>query len=247
MKKVLKPEAKLGAEPKKIAMLGGLLAVLAVVWFINRSPDSTVPTTTSPAAGVVLPGGRAPVGPVNRTKSGVRPGGVGGRGLSAQEFHPSLKPKDGIDMAKVDPTLRLPLLAKLGGVRVEGGERSLFEFSTAPAAAAPIAKVEKIIPKPLQNALATGPVREKAPAAPPAPPPPPPIPLKFYGYTNAQRAGANKKAFFLEGEDIYVAGEGDTIKNRYRIVRIGVNSAVVEDTQFKNQQTLPLVEEMANS
>ena len=41
-----------------------------------------------------------------------------------------------------------------------------------------------------------------------------------------------------------MATEGQLVKNRYKIVRIGVNSAVVEDTQFKNnQQTLPLVEE----
>jgi hypothetical protein len=51
----------------------------------------------------------------------------------------------------------------------------------------------------------------------------------------------------LDGEDIIIAGEGDMVKKRYKIVRIGVNSAVVEDTQFKsnNQQTLPLEAEMA--
>jgi hypothetical protein len=49
----------------------------------------------------------------------------------------------------------------------------------------------------------------------------------------------------MEGEDIFVAAEGDTIKNRYKIIRIGVNSAVVEDINFKNQQTLPLLEEYA--
>ena len=56
-----------------------------------------------------------------------------------------------------------------------------------------------------------------------------------------------KRAFFLDGEDIIIAGEGDLIKKRYKIVRIGVNSAVVEDTEFKsnNQQTLPLEAEMA--
>jgi len=43
-----------------------------------------------------------------------------------------------------------------------------------------------------------------------------------------------------------IAAEGDTIKKRYKIVRIGVNSAVVEDTEFKNnnQQTLPLEAEL---
>jgi hypothetical protein len=49
----------------------------------------------------------------------------------------------------------------------------------------------------------------------------------------------------MEGDDIYVAGEGDTIKNRYKIIRIGVNSAVVEDINFKHEQTIPLAEEAA--
>ncbi len=51
----------------------------------------------------------------------------------------------------------------------------------------------------------------------------------------------------MDGEDIVIAAEGDMIKKRYKIVRIGINSAVVEDTQFKsnNQQTLPLEAEMA--
>ena len=88
----------------------------------------------------------------------------------------------------------------------------------------------------------------------PQPPPPevkppepvaPPVPLKFYGFVNPQRPGT-KRAFFLDGDDIIVATEGQLIKNRYKIVRIGINSAVVEDTQFKSkQQTLPLVEELA--
>ena len=70
----------------------------------------------------------------------------------------------------------------------------------------------------------------------------PPIPLRFYGYTTQARQGA-KRAFFLDGEDILVASEGDVVKKRYRVVRIGVNSVLVEDLEFKQQQTLPLVAE----
>ena len=77
---------------------------------------------------------------------------------------------------------------------------------------------------------------------PQGPPPPPPIPLKFYGYSGALRSNV-RRAFFLDGEDIVQAGENETIRNRYKIIRIGVNSAVVEDTVAKNQQTLPLAEE----
>src|SRR5258707_526050 len=71
---------------------------------------------------------------------------------------------------------------------------------------------------------------------------PPPIPLKYYGYTT-QRVDGHKRAFFLDGDDIFVEAEGDVVKRRYKVVRIGINSAVVEDTQLNNTQTLPLLAE----
>jgi endonuclease YncB( thermonuclease family) len=74
------------------------------------------------------------------------------------------------------------------------------------------------------------------------PPPPPPIALKYYGFSTARNNG-RKVAFFLDGDEISVAGEGETVKKRYRVVRIGVNSVLMEDTESKRQQSLPLTEE----
>ena len=85
--------------------------------------------------------------------------------------------------------------------------------------------------KPPPPPVATAPVKPQAP----------PIPLKFYGFT-AARAGL-KRAFFLEGEDVYVANEGDIVKKRYKVVRVNLNSVVMEDTEYKQQQTLPLTEQ----
>ncbi len=140
----------------------------------------------------------------------------------------------------VDPTLRLDLLARVREVKVQGGQRSLFDFSQPPPPKTPDVKIVPGPPKPPQ------PKPEEAAAAPsnPSKPPPPPIPLKFYGYVS-QRSQGPKRAFFLEGEDIHVAGEGELIKKRYRVVRISVNSVVVEDIQYSNQQTLPLEEKPA--
>ncbi len=53
-----------------------------------------------------------------------------------------------------------------------------------------------------------------------------------------------KRAFFLEGDSIYIAAEGDLIKSRYKVIYVGVNSAVIEDTSNKTQHALPLVESM---
>ena len=76
------------------------------------------------------------------------------------------------------------------------------------------------------------------------PPKPPPLnlPWKYYGYTSP-RGSSQKKAFFLDGEEILIANEGEVLKSKYRVVRIGVNSVVLEDTDTKSQQTLPLAEE----
>ena len=243
--------SQLGAEPKKLAILGGLAVVLIVVYLINRTPD--VPQQ---AASITPPAARNPVpleSPGARARSvqnaaGLTPQaapetGSTRRGQAAiQDFKPTLKLPDGVDVSRIDPALKLNLLAQLQNLPLEGGERSLFEFGSAPkpkTATPTVAPVKPITPLPT---LETSGV----PATPPKPVIPP-IPLKYYGYVSDSRAvapGAAKRAFFLDGEDIVVAGENDVIRNRFKIIRIGVNSAVVEDTTNKNQQTLPLVEEL---
>jgi hypothetical protein len=237
---------KFGAEPKKVAILAGLLLAAVVLYFINSSgsssggsSNSAVSTAPRPLPGLPTTAARTP----GRQPSIARASGrqsLEGR-ISTQEFRPTLKPKEPIDPSRVDPTLRLDLLAKVKNVQPDGGSRSLFDFGPAPAPEA--AKIEKVAPvhPGIQAAKIIGPVQPKPPA-PKVDPPPPPIPLKFYGYTASARQGP-KRAFFLEGEDIFVAAEGDVIKSRYKIVRIGVSSAVVEDTSNKHQQTLPLEQE----
>lgn len=167
------------------------------------------------------------------------------------DFRPSLKParpEDRPDPMTIDPTLKLELLARLQTVKFEGGQRSLFEFSAEP----PKAPEPKIIPtkKEEQKKVARvyGPLEPPPPEPPkptPAKPPPPPIPLKFYGFANpAMKTVGPKRAFFLEGDEIHVAAEGEMVKKRYKVVRIGVNSVIVEDTEHKHQQTLPLEEQV---
>jgi hypothetical protein len=77
---------------------------------------------------------------------------------------------------------------------------------------------------------------------PPPVTPPPPITLKYYGIVTTLVNG-KKTAFFMDGDEILLETEGVTFKGRYRLVRIGVNSAVVEDIQYKHEQTLPLAED----
>jgi hypothetical protein len=72
--------------------------------------------------------------------------------------------------------------------------------------------------------------------------PPPPLPFKLYGYSTNPRTGS-RRAFFLQGDDIVVANEGELIQHRYKVLKIGIDSCVVEDTEFKHQQTLKLEEQ----
>jgi len=141
----------------------------------------------------------------------------------------------------IDPTLRLDLLAKLQTVQVEGSRRSIFDFSQAPAPKVEAAKATpaKPVPSPIVPVKPAETAKTETVAAKPSAPP---IPLKFYGYVNPS-GQAMKRAFFMEGEEIHVVTEGEVVKRRYKIVRIGVNSVVVEDTQFGSQQTLPLEEQ----
>ena len=201
----------IGAEPKKLVILGGLLLAAAGTYYWMSRPDAPAGASTpSPSPAVKVPVVATPA-PRPATSSsaassyGPRTSRGGRVSASADDFRPSLKPPEGVDLTRIDPTLKTELLSRVRQVSVEGGSRSLFEIYTPP-------------------------------------PPPPPIPLKFYGYSGALRSTV-RRAFFLDGEDIVQAGDNEIIRNRYKILRIGVNSAVVEDTLTKNQQTLPLAEE----
>ena len=235
---------KLGADRKRLIVLGGLVVVLVAVFFLNHdsspsTPAAAVPSGKGPFA--ATPATRAP------SRSPAVPQRAGGRGQErrVEDFHPTLKPKEEIDVTRIDPTLKLDLLARLKNAPSEPGSRgSVFDFGAAPPP-----KVDPVKPGPMiagrGAAPAPPPSDATKPAGPPPAPPPPPIPLKFYGYSNTARGGA-RRAFFLDGEDIQVAGENELIRNRYKVIRIGVNSVVVEDTTNKNQQTLPLIEELSS-
>lgn len=231
--------AALGAEPKKLLILGVLLVVAGVVYWMNSGPNIPEGATVSPAVAAKR-ASNPPVAPRTTTSSSApRPTTRGGRPPgSADDFRPTLKLPEGLDVSRIDPTLKLEMLGKVRMVSVESGSRSLFEFYTPPPP--PVPKPAPIVPKPPLASEAKP--QPAAPTGPAPPPPPPPIPLKFYGYSGALRSSV-RRAFFLDGEDIVQAGENETIRNRYKIIRIGVNSAVVEDTVAKNQQTLQLADE----
>jgi len=242
----------LGAEPKKVAILGVLLVAAAYLMYSNVLAPAGEETTSAAAPAtpaVPIPAltestGLAPAAQDENTGGGPRTGDG-----SVQEFRPSLKPREGkdrIDPAKIDPTLELFRLERLKQVAVAAGGRNVFEFGAPPPPPVPDIK---ILPKKVAIA---GPPAPPPPAPPqqppPAPvkPPPPPIPLKFYGFQQkdfeqrTMKGGSRRGLFLRGGEEIFVASEGDLIDRRYKVIRIQANSATLEDTQFDRQQTLPI-------
>ena len=70
------------------------------------------------------------------------------------------------------------------------------------------------------------------------PPPLPPIDLRFFG--TATKADGTRQAFFLKGDDVFLAAPGDVVSRRYKIGPIGVSSVEVTDLSNNNTQRLPL-------
>jgi hypothetical protein len=226
-----------GSEPKKVAILGVL--VLGVVYALYNafSGDSSAPVTVqAPAAAPSVVSAPQTQAKSRRTTSG-----------GAFELKPRIgfaRPEDRPDPATIDPTLRLDLLAKVQDVEPEEAVRNLFQYGkpVAVAATAPAVPLPTNVPKiqvnnqPHPPGVAPAPPQATTPTAPP-------MTFKYYGY-KISKANGLKQAFLLDGDDIFIAGENDQVKSpRYKVVKIGVSSITIEDTQFKSSQTIQLTPE----
>ena len=128
------------------------------------------------------------------------------------------KPGRRSEEESLDPTLRLDLLARSEKTQYEGAGRNIFVSQ----------KEDVEIPKPVAQAntdTAPPPVYVA-----PQPQPPPPIPLKFYGF--ASSPGEPKKIFLKNGDDVFVAGEGEIVDRRYKVIRISTTSVEIQDMVY---------------
>ncbi len=125
----------------------------------------------------------------------------------------------------LDPTLRKDLLAVSESTKYEGTGRNIFRVFVEPP---PQPVVPPVTPN---NQVATGPA---------PPPPPPPIELKYYGY--ATPAGGTKRIFLAQGEDVFIAREGDIVDRRYKVVRISPAAVEILDVLSNNRQSIPLTQ-----
>lgn len=129
----------------------------------------------------------------------------------------------------LDPTLKLDLLATSEQTQYEGRGRNIF-VSQAEEVKIPRVSSSPVTDTPQISQYQT-----------PAPPQPPPIPLKFYGF--ASRAGEPKKIFLKLGEDVFVAGEGEIVDRRYKVIRISPTSVQIQDVVNSGPpQNIPLTQ-----
>jgi hypothetical protein len=125
--------------------------------------------------------------------------------------------------------IRLELLQR-ERAELHAPDRNPFRFERRAAAAAPARP---------QAARPTAPI-EAVPSAPLPPPPPPPIPLRFIGFLQPRDA-AGRVAVLSDGRgNVFNGKEGDVIEGRYRLLRVGNDSADLIYLDGRGRQTIRL-------
>jgi hypothetical protein len=130
-------------------------------------------------------------------------------------------------IAVENPALRLDLLDRLKKLQYEGSHRNIFSSSAPPPVSA--APSVAAMPPPV-----VGP-------APPQGPAPLVVPATFYGYVTDAQTGA-RRAFFIEGDNVYVLAVGEVLLGRFRLMQIGNSSVELEETSTGRRATLTMEE-----
>jgi hypothetical protein len=123
--------------------------------------------------------------------------------------------------------LRLEAL-KTERERLQEAERNPFRFRPKPPPPPPP------VTRPLSRPEVV------AAPVPTGPPPPPPIPLRFIGFVDA--AGPTGRVGILsDGKgNVFQGKEGDIIEGRYRVLRVGTDSAELVYLDGRGRQTIRL-------
>ena len=208
---------KLGIENRNQMILAAGLGVVALLVIAYEfMPSSSTIASTTPVTSATD----------SRTLAGnARPGAHRGSGSAS-----SKKERPAQDL---DPTLHLQQLVSAEQVKYEGSGRNIF-----------ISQADAPIPIPQGNGTtdkAKPGDKKDTVIQIPQPTPPPPIPLKFFGFAN--RPGEPKKVFLIKGEDTFIAGEGEIVDRRYKVVRISATSVEIQDLVVSGPpQSIPLTQ-----
>jgi len=210
---------KLGIENRKQIIAAGILGVLLLLvagYEFTTFSSTNASTTTATTATGNLP----------------QPSSTNGGRPAAHHSAGSAPGKKEHAPQSLDPTLHLDQLAMAEEIKYEGSGRNIF-----------VAQAEDVkIPTPLGNGTPGN--KTNAPIyTPPAVASQAPIPLKFFGF--ASHAGEPKKIFLSKGpDDVFIAGEGEIVDRRYKVVRISSTSVEMQDLVVSGpSQNIPLTQE----
>jgi hypothetical protein len=126
-----------------------------------------------------------------------------------------------------NPALRRDLLDHTHTVEYTGRHRNIFDDKLPP-------------PEMPKNISTSGPVQPPKPIDPKDMPLV--FPMKCFGYAEGPAAGM-RRAFFTDGDDVFIAGVGETIVNRFRLVKIGNDSVEVEELGSNRRATVAMEQE----
>ena len=204
---------KLGAESQKKTIIAVALFVVALFMVIRMIAGSGAP---APAAT-----------PAASTSTAPQPRSVRRAPAAHKGAHNAAEKTAGPVTPSLDPRLNLAALKQTEEKTYDGTGRNIFTATEEPR-----------IPQPIAPGIKKG--TEVADSTPPQPPPkpaPPPINLKFFGFASGPD---HKRIFLSQGDEVFVASEGDIVQRRYKIVKVNPNNIEVLDVLSNNRQTIPL-------
>jgi hypothetical protein len=173
--------------------------------------------------------------PSSSTIASTTPVTKGPEGISLKAAHATARRNSGSGSAKkerppqsLDPTLHLEQLASTEQIKYEGSGRNIFVSQADPTI-------------PMAHGNGTTDIKTAPGWQLPSVTAPPQIPLKFFGF--ASKPGQPKKIFLSKGEDVFIAGEGEIVDRRYKVVRITPTSVEIQDMVGSGPpQSIPLTQ-----
>lgn len=128
-------------------------------------------------------------------------------------------------LAVEDPDLRIARLEEIQKVVYPGVHRNIFSFELPPRPVVKPQTEQPIVQQP------TGPDVLV-------------LPFKFFGYA-ADSGSGKRRAFFTNGDDVYIASEGEIVLTRFRVLRIGNTTSDLEEISTGRRTTLTIDETVA--
>ena len=210
----------LGLENKRQVIVAcALLGVLAISAFVvyrmfsgPSAPSDSGPAPPAPQVHQAAADNGAPTG-----------GGIAGGDNSGREAKR-------LTNAGIDPTIHFDKLAASEDVAYAGTGRNIFSAESAPVP----------LPTPIAPPRPGGPNNTTAQNTPPPPPKPPAIDLRYFGYS--QDENRQLEAFFMHGDDIFMARTGDIVDHRYKVGAIHPLNVQITDLAYNNTQTIEIAQ-----